>query len=179
MAEKNPSILSSKKVYTMSIAFTSLPNLLPLIPWEKKPSCENQVPKVRAVKNNRKALEMEGISSNVIKFISMPRGLDFLTGSKWVSWCCWQKIDPVWAPLSEYWTIYETLLETDLQYQTINSHRFAISVYHDYVDGKSVGKRPGILLYWQVSSIKCHYSLAMPLSSMLKYFGLFENKHVW
>ena len=106
MAEKNPGILSSKKVYTMSIAFTSLPNLLPLIPWEKKPSCENQVPKVRAVKNNRKALEMEGISSNVIKFISMPRGLDFLTGSKWVSWCCWQKIDPVWAPLSEYWTIY-------------------------------------------------------------------------
>ena len=36
-----------------------------------------------------------------------------------------------------------TLFETGLQYPTINSYRSAISAYHDYVDGKPVGKHPG------------------------------------
>ena len=31
-------------------------------------------------------------------------------------------------------------MKKGLQYQTINSHRSAISAYHDYVDGKPVGK---------------------------------------
>ena len=34
-----------------------------------------------------------------------------------------------------------TLFEKGLQYQPINSHRSAISAYHDYVDGRPVGKR--------------------------------------
>ena len=36
------------------------------------------------------------------------------------------------------------MFEKGLQYQTINSHCSAISEYHDYVDGKPVGKHPRV-----------------------------------
>ena len=37
-----------------------------------------------------------------------------------------------------------TLFEKCLQYEAINSHRSAISAYHNYVDGKPVGKHPRV-----------------------------------
>ena len=63
-----------------------------------------------------------------------------LAWNKWVSWCCQQQIDPVCAPLSGILNYLSTLFEKGLQYRTINSHRSAISAYHDYVDGKPFGK---------------------------------------
>ena len=36
------------------------------------------------------------------------------------------------------------LFEKGLQYRTINSHCSAISAYHDYVDGKLIGKHPRV-----------------------------------
>ena len=60
------------------------------------------------------------------------------------SWCCQQQIDPVCAPLSEILSYLSTLFEKDLQYRTMNSHRSAISAYHDHVDGKPAGKHPRV-----------------------------------
>ena len=37
-----------------------------------------------------------------------------------------------------------TLFEKGLQYEAINSRRSAISAYHNYVDGKPVGKHPRV-----------------------------------
>ena len=64
--------------------------------------------------------------------------------NKWVSWCCRQQIDPVCALLSGILNYLSTLFEKDLQYRTINSHRSVISAYHDYEDGKPVGKHPRV-----------------------------------
>ena len=67
-----------------------------------------------------------------------------LAWSKWVSWCCRQQIDPVCVPLSGILNYLSTLFEKGLQYRTINLHRSAISAYHNYVDGKPVGKHPRV-----------------------------------
>ena len=61
---------------------------------------------------------------------------------KWVSWCYRKQTDPVCAPLSEILNHLSTLFEKGLQYQNINSHRYAISAYHNNVDGKPVGNHP-------------------------------------
>ena len=62
----------TKNVHTTSIGFTS-----PTKPITKSPgiiySCENQVSKVSSVKNYKKTLEMERISINAARLISMSR----------------------------------------------------------------------------------------------------------
>ena len=90
-------------------------------------------------------MEIEGISSSATKLISMSRRPGSIAGyesawNKWVSWCCQQQIDPVCAPLSGILNYLSTFFEKGLQYRAINSHCSAISGYHNYVDGKPVGK---------------------------------------
>ena len=101
------------------------------------------------MENYRKTLEIEGISSSTAKLISMSRRPGSVAGyelawSKWVSWCCRQQIDPVCVPLSGILNYLSTLFEKGLQYRTINLQRSAISPYHNYVDGKPVGKHPRV-----------------------------------
>ena len=56
-----------------SLLLPALPNLFLNPPGRKTSSCENQVPKVSGVENYRRNLEVEGISSNAAKLISMSR----------------------------------------------------------------------------------------------------------
>ena len=63
----------TKNVHTMPIAFTITVKPITKSLGSKTSSCENQVPKVSGVENYRKTLEMEGISSNAGKLISMSR----------------------------------------------------------------------------------------------------------
>ena len=63
----------TKNVYTTSIAFTSPSKPITKSSGRKTSSCESQAPKVRDAENYRKTLEMEGISSNAAKIISMSR----------------------------------------------------------------------------------------------------------
>ena len=114
---------------------------------EKTSSCVNQVSKVSGVKNYRKTLKMEGISSNAAKLISQSRKPGSISGyelawNKWSSWFYRQKIDPVCASLSEILIYLSTLHEKNLQYWTTNSQCSAVSAYHDYLDGEPVGKHP-------------------------------------
>ena len=95
------------------------------------------------------AWKIEGISSSATKLISISRKPGSIAGyesawNKWVSWCCWQQIDLVCAPLSGILNYLSKLFEQGLQYRTINSHRSAILAYHDYVDGKPAGKHPRV-----------------------------------
>ena len=112
------------------------PLLLPVLPNEpitKSPgrrtySCKSQVPKVNGAENYRNTLEIEGISSSAANLSPCPGDQVQL------------QIDPVSAPLSGILNYLSTLFEKGLQCRTINSHRSAISAYHDHVDGKPVGK---------------------------------------
>ena len=94
-------------------------------------------------------MEIKKTSSSAAKPISISRRPGSIAGyesawNKWVSWCCRQQIDPICAPLSEILNYLSTLFEKGLQYRAINSHRSAISAYHNYVDGKPVGKHPRV-----------------------------------
>ena len=68
----------------------ALQNLFLKSPGRKTSSSENRVPNVSGVENYRKTLEMEGISSNAAKLISVSTILGSITGyelarNKWVS----------------------------------------------------------------------------------------------
>ena len=63
----------TKNVHTMSNAFTSPTKPSAKSPGRKASSCENQVIKVSGVENYWKNVEMERISSNEAKLISMSR----------------------------------------------------------------------------------------------------------
>ena len=67
-------------VHTTSIAFTSRTKPVTKCSGSKTPSCESQVSKVSCMENYSKILEMEGISGNAAKLISMSRRSDSITG---------------------------------------------------------------------------------------------------
>ena len=101
------------------------------------------------MENYRKTLEIEGISSSATRLISMSRRVGSIAGyesawNKWISWCCRQQIHPVRAPISGILNYLSILFEKGLQHRTINSHHSVISAYHNYVDGKPVGKHPRV-----------------------------------
>ena len=60
------------------------------------------------------------------------------------SWYVREKIDPFCAHLSKIVNYLSTLFDEGLQYQTVNAHRSAISAYHNFINGKPIGKRPKI-----------------------------------
>ena len=162
-----------KNDHTMFIAFTSPPKPITKSPGRKTSSCENQVFKVSDVENYRKTFEIEEISNSVAKLISMSRRPGSVAGyesawNKWVSWCCRQQIDPVCAPLIGILNYLSALFEKGLQYRTINSHRSAISAYHDYVDGKPVEKHPRVCALLTGVFNQRPHSLAIHFSGMLK-----------
>ena len=106
-------------------------------------------PLVKSRSLRLEAWKIEGISSSATKLISISRKPSSIAGyesawNKWVSWCCWQQIDLVCAPLRGILNYLSTLFEQGLQYRTINSQRSALLAYHDYVDGKPAGKHPRV-----------------------------------
>ena len=133
----------TKNVHTTSIVFTITPKPITKSPERKNPLVKSRSLRLVAWKITWNQL-LEGISVSAPKLISMSRGPGSVAGyesawNKWVSWYYWQQIDPVCAFVSGILKYLSTLFEKDLQYQTINSLRSAISPYHDYVDGKPAG----------------------------------------
>ena len=53
-------------------------------------------------------------------------------------------MDPFCVPLSTIVNYLSTLFDEYLQYQTVNSHRAAISAYHNFINGEPIGKNPKI-----------------------------------
>ena len=63
---------------------------------------------------------------------------------KWASWCLQRTIDPFRAPVKDIIEYLTFLFSYGNECRTINLHRSAISVFHEYVDGLPVGKCPRI-----------------------------------
>ena len=83
-------------------------------------------------------------------------------------------------PLSGILNYLSTLFKKSLQYRTIISHRSAISAYHNYVDGKLVGKHPRVCalltgvfnqrpprhaFVWDVEIVLVYLKTNMPVNS--------------
>ena len=110
----------------------ALPNLLLHLQGEKHSDCELKLAAWKITQKpgngrNFKQCSQTGLHIQKTRFYSRSR----IGGNKWVSWCCQQQTDRFCAPWSERLNYLSTLFEKDLQYRTINSHRCAISAYHD------------------------------------------------
>ena len=95
----------------------------------------------------RESLAAEGLSEDASMLISNSRRTDTLSRyqsswRKWASWCCRRKIDPYRCALSYVINFLAELFKQGMEYYTVNSHRSAISAYHEYIDGKPVGQHP-------------------------------------
>ena len=124
----------------LPLLLPALTNLQPNSLGEKNPLVKTRSLKLAALKITGKSWKL----SSEAKLISVSRRPGSIADYKsawnnWISWC-----DPVCAPLSGILNYLPTLFENGLQYRTINSHRSAISGYHNYIDGKPVGKHPRV-----------------------------------
>ena len=125
-------------VYSLLRMSIQRPLLLPALPYlllhlqgEKHSDCELKIAAWKITQKpgngrNFKQCSQTGLHIQKTRFYSRLR----IGGNKWVSWCCQQQIDRFCAPWSERLNYLSTLFEKDLQYRTINSHRYAISAYH-------------------------------------------------
>ena len=79
----------------------------------------------------------------ILSQISEDQSLQLITnrpGKKWVSWCSEKQINPVTCSINFVFNFLGNLFENKYEYSTINSHRSAISAYHNLVEGKPVGQ---------------------------------------
>ena len=63
---------------------------------------------------------------------------------KWVSWCYTKQTDPFGNHLREVLDFLAEIFELAIEYSTINTHRSAISAFHEPMDGFSVEKHPAV-----------------------------------
>ena len=88
-----------------------------------------------------KSYEIDGIPSNATKLISKSRrpgsfASSNRSGRSWLGGMFREKIYPLCAPLSKIVNYLSTLFDQGFQYQTVNAHRSAILVYHNFINGE-------------------------------------------
>ena len=99
--------------------------------------------KTNGLENFRKNLVEKGISNTAANLILDSRRSDTTANyqsvwKKWVSWCSERQIDPVTCSMNFVLNFLGNLFENKHEYSSINSHRSAISAYHNLVEGKPV-----------------------------------------
>jgi len=105
--------------------------------------------KFNGMDNFRKGLLAEGISAGASDLIVKARRGGTTSNyesawGKWVCWCIGKQVDPHGCTLTFVLDFLAHLFEQNFEYSTINSHRSAISAYHDKIDNYSVGKHPKV-----------------------------------
>ena len=110
---------------------------------------EEQVTSISGLENFRKILASEKISRQAAELItnSRAKGTNYNYQSawkKWSGWCSQQQVDPFKCSLSFILNFLASLFEQGLEYSTINTHRSAISAYHEPIEGFAVGKHPRV-----------------------------------
>ena len=105
--------------------------------------------KTSGMENYRERLAAQGISQEASNLIANARRKSSLANyesswRKWVSWCSGKQIDPVQCPLNHLLDFLASLFNSGFAYRTINNYRSAISAYHEYIDGKPIGKHPKV-----------------------------------
>ena len=112
--------------------------------FRERTSLDHQNSKVSGMENLRERLSLLGVSGTASRLIANPRRSSS-TGNyesvwrKWVGWCRRRQIDPVSCDISPILDFLGELFNAGYEYRTINSHRSAISAYHQTIDGKGVG----------------------------------------
>ena len=108
-----------------------------------------QNPEVTGMESIRKTLVAEGISERAAGLITSARRCGTTSNyqsswRKWVSWCSEQQVVPITCHLNYVLDFLAYLYDMKYEYSTINSHRSAISAYHEFVDNQSVGQHPKV-----------------------------------
>lgn len=101
------------------------------------------------LENFRQNLFAEGISTRAAELIIKARrgGTTSNYKSAWGKWFCWcseRQVDPFLCDLKYILDFLAFLHEQKYEYSTINTHRSAISAYHDKINDISVGKHPKV-----------------------------------
>ena len=100
--------------------------------------------KVSGMKNLRERLSLSGVSGTVSSLIANPRRSSSIGNYEsawrtWVGWCRRRQTDPVSCNKTPVLDFLGELFDAGYEYRTINSHRSAISAYHQTIDGKGLG----------------------------------------
>ena len=111
--------------------------------------------KVSGMKTLRGRLSLSGVLGTASRLIANPRrssstGNYESTWGKWVGWCRRRQIDPVLCDITPILDFLGELFDAGYEYRRINSHRSAISTYHQPIDGKGLGSNDRVckLLSW-------------------------------
>jgi len=112
-------------------------------------SSNEQFNEVGSVVCFRENFSSEGISQKASELITNARRSGTISNyksswRKWAGWCEQKQINPFRAPLNEILNFLAGLFDKGLAYNTINSHRSAISAYHSPIEGFAVGKHPKV-----------------------------------
>lgn len=104
------------------------------------PLIGNKTLRLAAWKISGKKLSWSGISESASKLIANPRR-ESSSGSyesawrKWVGWCHRRHVDPISCDLIPILDFLGEMFDAGYEYRTINSHRSAISAFHNNIDG--------------------------------------------
>ena len=93
---------------------------------QKSSSSRNRVTEISGVEGLRESLQMQGISSNVVKLIS--------------HWCNERQVNPFQAPVNYIINVLSEKFDKGLQYITLNPLRSAISEYHVHIKSGKASK---------------------------------------
>ena len=102
---------------------------------------------VGGVANLRERVSAKRISDEALALMCKSRapGTRLVYQSAWnqyASWCSERQIDPIACPIDDVVNYLYDLFDRNRKYRTINTHRSAISAYHQLVDGAKVGSHP-------------------------------------
>jgi len=94
-------------------------------------------------------LKKKGLSETATNLISQSRAIGTRRryGTAWKkfqSWCSQREMDPISCHIKEVLNYLGYLFDGGLGYSAINSHRSAISFFHQPVEGFPVGKHPSV-----------------------------------
>lgn len=112
---------------------------------EESFSSFKQHSKVSGMENLRQNMANEGVSERASKLIIAAKRSSSISNyesawRKWVGWCNQRQIDPTKCSINFILDYLAYLFELKYEYSTINSHRSAISAYHECINNIPVGQ---------------------------------------
>ena len=136
--------------------------------------------KIGGLESHWKSLATEGISERASKLITSARRPGTASNyesswRKWTSWCSEQQVDPITCNLKYVLDFLAYLFEQNYEYSTINSHRSAISAYHEYINDRPVGQHQNVCKLmtgvFNQNPPKPRYSCIWDVELVLKYIN--------
>ena len=139
---------SARNVYILSTA-TSEEHKLKKSTRRSSSSKRKQNITTSGVDHIRERLVKTGVSKTAAQLTTSTRQKSSesnynLSWRMWASWCDKQQIDAFRCDVIKILDYLAFLFEKGFEYRATVCHRSAISAFHEYVDGKSVGQHPDV-----------------------------------